>query len=337
MSSSNTTEGREAAPKLTGLIDTHHHIVLPEYESAIARAGATDFSRPLRKNTDAQEEIDSMAALGIVGAVVNPLSVAGVHHGDDADAQYLTRSVNDALAKFSSRSPNTFGFFGTLPFPDQAGSLRELEHCMDKLNADGVILLSHQNGTYVGDAAFDELYGEMNRRSAAVFVHPTRPDYLDKLKLDLWPALIEYTFETTRVAMNLIYNGVMDRYPNIRWILAHGGGCLPYVTLRTELLTELDKNMADFRLANPDGLSRYFRQFWYDTAIAASPPALAALYQVADPSHIMFGSDWPYLNQKWEDIQVETLATSDTLTPRWRELMIAENAAALFPRFARRG
>src|SRR6267154_3856975 len=83
------------------LIDVHHHVLLPEYEQALIRSGAGDPSRPFRRHDGPAVTCEKMAELGIAAAVVNPLSVAGVHHGDDANARYLTRSVNEALAKFS--------------------------------------------------------------------------------------------------------------------------------------------------------------------------------------------------------------------------------------------
>src|SRR4051794_34852342 len=82
------------------LIDVHHHCVLPEYERALVRSGARDPSLPLRKNSDPEALTQTMATLGIDGAIVNPLSVAGVHHGDDAHARYLCEVTGEALAKF---------------------------------------------------------------------------------------------------------------------------------------------------------------------------------------------------------------------------------------------
>ena len=117
-----------------------------------------------------------MAELGIAAAVVNPLSVAGVHHGDDANARYLTRSVNEALAKFSSGAPDRLGFFATLPMPDVDGALAEMAYALDELGADGVILLSHQNGVYVGDpAASRSMPSWTGAAPSASCIRPFRP------------------------------------------------------------------------------------------------------------------------------------------------------------------
>jgi hypothetical protein len=91
------------------LIDVHHHVVLPEYEAALVRSGAVDQSRPLRKNSTPQAALDSMSELRIDAPVLNPLSVAGVHHGNDANARYLTDTTNEALARFVSFAPGMVG------------------------------------------------------------------------------------------------------------------------------------------------------------------------------------------------------------------------------------
>ena len=97
------------------LIDVHLHVLLPEYEQALIRSGAGDPSRPFRRHDGPDVTCEKMAELGIAAALVNPLSVAGVHHGDDANARYLTRSVNEGLAKFSSGAPDRIVIFDSPP------------------------------------------------------------------------------------------------------------------------------------------------------------------------------------------------------------------------------
>lgn len=315
------------------LIDVHHHCVLPEYERALVRSGAADPSRPLRKNSDPGQLVDVMAEFGMSAAVVNPLSVAGVHHGDDANARYLCETTGEALARFVSTKPSQLGFFAPLPFPDIEGSLRQLEYAMDTLHADGVILLTNQNGVYLGDPRGDALYAELDRRKCVVFVHPARPTFVDDLQLKLWASIVEYPFETTRIAANLIYNEVMRKYPNIRWVLAHAGGTLPYLSLRLRLMEEQDLHDPAFSLRVPEGTAPYIGKFYFDTAIAGSRAAMACLTQVTEPSHIMFGSDWPYIDREYVEIQINDLRTMPELAGGLFESVERESALALFPRF----
>jgi predicted TIM-barrel fold metal-dependent hydrolase len=318
------------------LIDVHHHVVLSEYEAALVRSGASDPSRPLRKNSTPSAALTSMAELGIEAAVINPLSVAGVHHGDDACARYLCETTNEALARFSSFAPTKLGFFAAVPLPDVDGALRQMEYALDTLNADGLIFLSNQNGFYVGDPAFDALYREMDRRGVVAFVHPASPAYVSTLRLNLWAAYVEYPFETTRVAANLIYNGVIARYPGIKWILAHAGGALPYLSVRLRLMEESDKNSPAFIERFPEGTAPYLKPFYFDVAISGGAAPMAALNEMADPSHILYGSDWPYLDRKFIGDQLASLVSLPQFAGKRIEPLEWRNAAQLFKRFTKR-
>ncbi len=314
-------------------IDVHHHCVLPEYEQAIVRSGAADLSRPLRKNSNVDELIDNLGTFGIDGAVVNPLSVAGVHHGNDENARYLCQTTGEALAKFVSKYPQKLGFFAPVPFPHVDGALKATAYALDELKADGIIMLTNQNGIYIGDPAADAFYAELDRRHANVFVHPARPAFVDDLTLKLWGSVVEYPFETTRIAANLIYNEQMRKYPNIRWILAHAGGCVPYISLRLKLMSEQDPNgPPDFKDRVPEGVEPYVGKFYFDTAISGSRAAMASLRLVTESSHIMFGSDWPYIHREYVDEQITAMRTMPELADIFPSVE-RENAMKLFPRF----
>jgi len=315
------------------LIDVHHHVVLPAYELALVKSGARDPSKPLRKNSTSVEILEAMGQFGIAKAVVNPLSAAGVHHGDDANADYLVSTTTEALAAFVSETPDRLGYFAPVSYPDVGRALRQMEYALDTLDADGLILMTNQNGVYVGDPIGEELWAELDRRGAVVFIHPTNPANHADLNLNIWAAVIEYPFETTRVAANLIYNGFMAKYPNIKWIMAHGGGCLPYLSLRLKLMEEQDENAPAFTERHPEGTAPYIGQFYFDTAIAGSKAAMGALQEVTDPSHIMFGSDWPYITEHFVTEQLGNLTRRDVFSMENFKAMESGNATALFKRF----
>lgn len=340
------TADRSAADAVAGLrfIDVHHHLLLPEYDAALKRAGAYDPSRPIRKGDTPQVVCEKMAELGIEAAIVNPLSVAGVHHGDDANARYLTESVNEAQAKFVGDTGGRLGFFAALPLPDVDGALTQMQHALDVLKADGVIFLSHQNGVHIGDPRFAPLYAEMDRRGVIAFIHPTVPPGVEHLNLKLWPVFIEYTFETTRVAANLIYHEIMARYPNIKWILAHAGGTLPFLAMRMRLMDEFEVGRkAPFPFCDvsppfiervPEGVRAYLDKFYFDVALSGDRAPMAALTEMARPDRILYGSDWPFVEREFVLEQVENLRTMPYFAGDRFAAMERGNAAKLFPRFA---
>ncbi len=336
---------RKRGQPAVSLIDVHHHVVLPEYEAALRRSRALDPSRPFRKGDPPEVVCDKMNELGITAAILNPLSVAGVHHGDDARARYLARSVGEALAQFAGARPAQLGFFAPLPLPDIDGALTEIAHALDALRADGIILLSHQNGVYVGDPRYRPVYDELDRRSAAVFIHPTIPPYLPGgLDLKLWPAYLEYAFDTTRVAANLIYNEVLRDFPNIRWILAHAGGTFPYLSTRMRLMDELETHPAPFadlgtgrpfHLRFPEGVRPWLDRFYYDVALSGGRATIAALTTLARPERILYGSDWPYVERGFVTDQLEEIKSVETFAGEPFAALAHGNARDLFPQFSR--
>lgn len=169
-------------------------------------------------------------------------------------------------------------------------ALAETAHALDTLGADGVVLMSNAHGRYLGDPDFEPLWAELDRRGATVFVHPAQPP------MPLLPGtpapLADYVFDTTRTALNLVLNGVMSRYPNLRVILSHGGGFLPYAAYRfSGLASTVDRER------NAEDLLRDLKRFYFDTALSASPSALPALLAFAEPGHVLYGSDWPFAPQ----------------------------------------
>jgi predicted TIM-barrel fold metal-dependent hydrolase len=219
-----------------------------------------------------------------------------------------------------------------------------MEHALDALHADGLIFLSHQNGVYAGDPAFEPLYAEMDRRSAIAFIHPTIPPNIDSLALKLWPAYIEYAFDTTRVAANLIYHGFMGRYPNIKWILAHAGGTLPYLSLRLRLMEELEAGGRKppfpfvgagrpFNERVPEGVTPYLDKFYFDVALSGANAPMAALSEVAQPQRIFYGSDWPFVQKSLVVEQLENLIRMPHFAGDRFNALERDNAIRLFRRF----
>jgi predicted TIM-barrel fold metal-dependent hydrolase len=210
-----------------------------------------------------------------------------------------------------------------LPLLDIDDALKELEYALDTLKLDGVVLLSSVDGRYPGDPLFDELFTELNRRKAVVFLHPTVPAINSTLKLDLPPFLIEFVFDTTRAVTNLLYSGTLERCPDIRIIVAHAGGTVPYLAYRI--------SMGQIMLSGvPQGALTYLKQLHYDTALSVNPPALRSLQELVDTSHIHFGSDYPFAPLF---LSMPGTQNFDGFDEQAWKAVERESALALFPRF----
>jgi predicted TIM-barrel fold metal-dependent hydrolase len=314
-------------------IDVHHHIIPDEYATALDEAGYSMVAGVERPAWSAALSFEVMDEHGIEVAI-GSISAPGVHFGDDSKATALARLCNEAAADLAAKHPGRFGGFALLPLPDVDGALREVEHALDVLELDGVVLLASQNdGRYLGDPVFDELLAELDRRQAVAFIHPAIPTSQQHIPVDIPVFAMEFTFDTTRAAFNLAYTGALERHPNIRFILSHAGGTVPYLAWRFNLLWFRDPELMK---RAPKGGMHYLTQLYYDTALSANPHALRSLTELVGPDRILFGSDYPFAPEPLTGVTVEGVRSFDGFDDAARECIERGNALDLFPRVAKR-
>ena len=306
-------------PVSLGKIDTHQHFFPKVYVDAIGLDTLAS-QMPNKRAPDWSPElaIAMMDANGIAEGILSVSSGPPI-----PDAPRLLLASNEAGADLRARYKGRFGSFASLPLPDVDASLKEIEHAFDALKADGVIIFASYDGRYLGDPLFAPVLAELNRLKAVVFIHPNQPPYAVP---PIAPAsVLEFPFETARTATSLIVSGALQAYPNIRFILSHAGGVLPYLVPRLTLSFSMMPGVAE-RVGDP---AVAFRAFYYDTALSAGPSVFAALGEVAAPDHILFGTDFPmaplagitHFNTELE-----------RLDPRLKARVYRENAAGLLGR-----
>ena len=309
-------------------IDLHHHVVPPDFTTELARRNIEwTGGVPVPKWT-ASGAREAMERYGIAAAVVSVQPQ--VYWGDGEMATQWARYSNEFLARVVHDDPNHFGGFASVPLPDTNAACREVEYALDTLNLDGVLLITSAGRQYLGDPQFDELMHELNRRSAVVFIHPnTLPPGSDVPSLNLPYAIGEFVFDTTRAVLNLLYSGTLERYPSIRFILAHAGGTVPYIGWRVTV-GEISPRL---RERVPKGVLHYLRRLYYETALSSSDPSLAALRQFVPLEQIVFGSDIPMAPPNVVE-QAMSMFNSTTVLDDVARETVGRNGLALFPRFA---
>ncbi len=310
-------------------IDVHHHFVPPAYRDAMSRQGIQKVAGAALPEWHAQASLDVMNENGIQAALLS-ISAPGVYFGDLEAARTLARQCNEFAAQLCDAHPGRFGSFAVLPMPFTELACAEAVHALDVLKADGVVLLGSTEGKFLGAPEFDELMAELDRRQAVVFVHPNLHRTSESLGLGAPGFLIEFLCDTTRAAVNLMLTGTLERYPNIRWILAHAGGFLPYVAWRVSLANL----MPEYLSAVPAGALTYIRRFHFDTALSPAAYPQAALRELVEPSQVLFGSDFPFAPAPVTAMQRETLERSPVWDAHARAGIERGNALRLFPRLA---
>ena len=307
-------------------IDVHHHFLPQPYmKEEHERLASYTHSAPASAllSWNPQKSLEDMDANGIAMSF-GSISTPGTWYGDVAASRRLSRVWNDAAAEAIRDHPGRFGVFATVAPPDNEGALKEIEYALDTLKADGIGLLSNYDGKSLGDKSFAPVLDELNRRKAIVYVHPTVSTCCANLIPGVIPQRIEFPLDTTRTITSLLFTGTFARLPDIRWIFSHGGGTLPFLAARIAEM-EKQKEVAE---RNPKGLNFEMKKLYYDTASAASKPQLAAMLAYIPPSHILYGSDYPFVKT---DEGIEGLEHY-RLSQHMRTAIDHDNAAMLLAR-----
>jgi predicted TIM-barrel fold metal-dependent hydrolase len=311
-------------------IDVHHHFLPPDLMAELKRTGAKWTGGPPVPEWSPAIAREMMERHGIAAAVAS--TVPGVYWGDTATAARLARHANEFAARIVHDDPAHFGYFAAVPLPDTAAALREVEYALDVLKLDGVQLYSSYGNQYPGDPQFDELFQELERRKAIVHLHPSTvvPGAIVP-KLSIPWGLVEFVLDTTRAVANLIASGTLERYPSVRYIISHAGGTVPYIALRLAFGT---MELPDFGTNAPKGALHYLKKLYYDTALSTSEQVFAALKEFVPMEQVLFGSDWPMVNERVVKIETVGLEGSKVLDDATRRAIDRSNSLALFPRFA---
>lgn len=311
-------------------IDVHFHIIPKFYQEAVYAAGFGPARRAGYPDYSPELALELMDANDIEVALTS-VAQPGVQFAEGPAGKALARRLNDYAAELMARWPRRFGAFGIVPMRVTSDAVAEIDYALGTLKHQGVCLFASYGEKFLGDPLFDPVLEALDAHGAAVFVHPTL--HPSSRKIDLpWPGMVmEYVFDTTRAAVNLVLSGRLERYPRIKFILAHAGGTLPYFAWRIASLPHVDETLPQWPR------ERYeagFRQFWYDNALSCGATTMGALKTVAAPDRILFGSDWPFVPPKLVAEEVATHCAPGLHTAAERAAIDRNNALKLFPQLA---
>ena len=311
-----------SAKRAPGRIDLHHHFLPQRYMAEEQKRTSVMHGNTNMLGWTAEHSLAEMDKAGIDFAFASS-STPGVWYGDVALGRRLAREWNESAAEVIRQYPTRFGLFAPIPLPDTDGSLAEIDYALGTLKADGIGLLANYEGKWLGDPSFTPVLEELNRRKAIVYVHPTFTPCCTQTVPGLNMQTLEFPFETTRTIVSLVTSGTTTRLPDIRWIFAHNGGATPMLIGRIEELGHraIGKNF-------PAGMRAELKKFYYDTASAWNDGAMAALLNIVSPSHVMFGSDYPFLPA----VEAAKKMSKVDLPRAIHAQIDRENALKLFPR-----
>ncbi|GBG37379.1 amidohydrolase [Mycobacterium montefiorense] len=306
-------------------IDTHHHAVPSFFRELLQKAGIDDAGGRAVPEWSPDGSLQAMSELGVGTAILSVSAPGTTFLPNPADAAALARDLNEYLATVVAAQPDRFGFFATIPMPHVDESVSEVVRSLDELHADGVILLANAAGVYLGQDGQDDLFAALNARSAVVFIHPA--DLPGPAIDGVLPFATDFLLDTTRAAYLLVRNEIRRKYPNIKFILSHAGGFVPYASHRMAIgiMSETGGSLTD--------TLDDFAGFYFDTALSSTAAALPSLLAFAKPGHVTFGSDFPFGPVEVGKLFAAGLETYPGLDTDARSAIDRTNALALFPRF----
>jgi aminocarboxymuconate-semialdehyde decarboxylase len=288
------------------IVDFHNHYYPPEYVNALKTSrsavkvtydddgnpcvhypGDYNILVPGHRDIDYREQV--LIEHGVDTQVLS-FTTPGVHVERPTLAVELARQVNDAFARVVRQKKGRFTSLATLPLNDPAESVKELERAIKELGMPGAMVFSNVNHVALADEAFAPLWKKADELGAVIYIHPTDPAGVDAM-LDYWlMPLVGFLMDTTLAAAKLVFSGVVERHPRIRWVLTHMGGATPYLAERFD---RGYRAFAECRKEITKPPTEYLKEFYYDT-VNFNPDAVKFAISFAGVDHILAGSDYPH-------------------------------------------
>jgi len=235
-----------------------------------------------------EERIEVLDQLGIDRQFLSMSPVLWFYQAEAADALAAAREYNDEIADICRRYPDRFGGLAWLPLQDAGASVEELERAMAAGLA-GVAVASHVNGENWDSPRLYPVMQAAERLGAIVFIHPAQVRVRELIPKFHMRNIFGNPWEVTVAAGSLVFGGVLDRLPDLKVVLAHGGGYLSFAIGRMDHAHEVRPEAREFIARAP---SDYVKRFFFDT-ITHSPDALAYLIDRVGVPQVVMGTDYP--------------------------------------------
>jgi predicted TIM-barrel fold metal-dependent hydrolase len=308
-----------------GAIDVHHHHQPPGLGGGGGRGGGGKGGRGPQWTPELS--LEQMDKFGIAAAILSMTQMGDTLYDGTEKGRAAVRAGNEYGAKLMQQYPKRFGLFASVPLPDIEGCLKEIEYAYETLHCDGIGIYTNDNGDrWPGDPYYEPMYQELNRRKSIVFIHPLAPKCCTNLNDSVPFNMNEFDFDVTRCVSSLLVNGVLHRYPDVRFIVPHSGGTVPTLAGRIQDRYPNDPKRREYV---PNGVLPELQKLYYEVAHGTYPWQLAALTKFVKTSQLLFGTDF---SPERIETTVDQLPGSG-LSAAELQAMERDNAERLLPRF----
>ncbi len=279
------------------------------------------------KLVDADDRLAVMDGMGVDVQAVSPSPLDYHYWAEAGRAADIVAGVNEGVAALCARHPDRLVGLGgvALQHPDLAAD--QLRHAVATLGLAGAVVGTSAGGRDLSDPAYEPLWAAAEETAAVLFLHPWGCTLGERLARAYLFNVVGNPTETTLALSHLIFAGVLDRFPGLRIVAAHGGGYLPFYPGRAD---HAHRVRADSR-GCAERPSAYLRRLWFDSVVY-EPGLLGHLIGNVGADRVVLGTDYPF--DMGQDDPVGVLDAVDGLSAAERAAVAGGNSAALLGREA---
>lgn len=323
------------------IIDAHAHFYPPPFLEQFDSLGRYGFTVQRDKSgnrvlshkgkqvtiyTDAFYDIDKRLKEMAKGQVdMQALSIVqpGIFWAEPELGLNLCQMVNEGISQICKKYPAHFVAIASVPLQDVGRAIGELERAVHHLGCKGVSLGTNINGVDLDDPAFFPFYQRAEELNIPIFVHPfnIEGDHARLIPYGLEGGALGFMLENTIAMARVIFGGVLEKYPNLRFCFAHLGGAFPYLIGRLDKAAERRPQIRS-NISKPP--SFYLRKMYIDAAYFYSPAILCALASIPE-DHILFGTDYPFSIGDSLEKAVSQLKNDSHLSESLKQKILSSN------------
>jgi len=251
------------------------------------------------------------------------LSIPSVDAFPPEEGMAFAQLVNEELSRIAAKYPDRFTFFATTPLKAKEGAIRELNRAVRELGARGVILGSNIDGMPLDKPEFRPFFSRVAELDIPIFIHPMTPAGNEAMNDYRLAPMIGFEMELCLATVRIVMGGLLKDYPNLKFIIGHMGGAIPYLVERIE---NCFRAYPECKVNIQDSPKNYLEKIYLDT-VSFHPPALMCAYAFPGPRRLVLGSDYPHVIG---DIERSVSSIQDLNIPDTeKEWIFSENLKAL--------
>lgn len=286
-------------------IDVHNHFYPPSYLKELKKrtyvakltedpdgnyilAYEGDFNIIVPGHRDIEFRLAELDRVGLKAQVIS-LTTPGAHIEESEAGIRLAKMVNDDFAEIAERFPGRYYAFASLPLQDPEASAKELRRAVTELGHKGGTLFTNINGKTLDDPSFISIFETAAELDVPLFIHPTTPHPADSFLDYRLAATVGFTVDTTLTVARFIFSGLLDRFPGLKLIASHLGGCLPYLAERLDRGYFAYPECQNIKKAP----SEYIKDIYID-CVSFDPLAVQFAMESLGADRLLVGSDYPH-------------------------------------------